>query len=120
LQELIQNADDAGATEVRFLVDSRQHPRDGLPNEHFKKYQGPALYAWNDAYFKREDWDCLAKIERSDKEKEVLKVGRFGLGFLSVFHVTGKCVCFLLYSHYCAWMVFNTNTDLYIHEIWTI
>ena len=89
MQELIQNADDAGATEVRFLVDPRQHPIEGLPNEHFKKYQGPALYAWNDATFQHNDWDCLAKIERSEKEKEVLKVGRFGLGFLSVFHVTG-------------------------------
>ena len=89
MQELIQNADDAGATEVRFLVDPRQHPTEGLPNEHFKEYQGPALFAWNDATFKRDDWDCLAKIEGSEKEKEVLKVGRFGLGFLSVFHVTG-------------------------------
>ena len=89
MQELIQNADDAGATEVRFLVDPREHPPEGLPNEHFKKYRGPALFAWNDATFKRNDWDCLAKIDRSEKEKEVMKVGRFGLGFLSVFHVTG-------------------------------
>ena len=58
-------------------------------DEGLRRYQGPALYAWNDAVFERQDWKCLAKIEQSGKEKEVLKVGRFGLGFLSVFHVTG-------------------------------
>ena len=89
LQELIQNADDAGASEVRFLLDPRQHSTDDLVEDGLSRYQGPALYAWNDAVFKKEDWECLAKIEQSGKEKEVLKVGRFGLGFLSVFHITG-------------------------------
>ena len=89
LQELIQNADDAGASEVRFLLDPRQHSTDDLLEDGLSQYQGPALYAWNDAVFKKEDWKCLAKIEQSGKEEEVLKVGRFGLGFLSVFHITG-------------------------------
>lgn len=40
--------------------------------------------------FKREDWKSLAKINRSSKKEDILKVGRFGLGFLSVFHLTGK------------------------------
>ena len=53
------------------------------------RYQGPALYAWNDAVFKRDDWKFLAKIQQSGKEKNALKIGRFGLGFLSVFHLTG-------------------------------
>ena len=58
------------------------------------QYQGPALYAWNDAVFEKEDWQGLAKIEQSCKENEVLKIGRFGLGFLSVFHITGNlCEC---------------------------
>ena len=90
LQELIQNADDAGATEVRFLLDPRQHSTENLLEDELAQDQGPALYAWNDAVFKSEDWQCLAKIEQSGKEKEVLKVGRFGLGFLSVFHITGN------------------------------
>lgn len=55
----------------------------------FEKYQGPALYAWNDAVFKKDDWKSLAKIDRSSKKSDVLKVGRFGLGFQSVFHITG-------------------------------
>lgn len=58
----------------------------------FEKYQGPALYAWNDAVFKKEDWSSLAKIDRSSKKSDVLKVGKFGLGFQSVFHITGIAI----------------------------
>jgi sacsin len=60
----------------------------------FDAYQGPALYAWNSAVFKGDDWTSLGKINQSSKEEDVLKVGRFGLGFQSVFHITGiMCVC---------------------------
>lgn len=89
MQELIQNADDAKATEVKFLVDSRWHSCANYLDDSFKEFQGPALYAWNNATFAPDDWKSLGKIEQSKKEDQVLKVGRFGLGFLSVFHITG-------------------------------
>ena len=57
--------------------------------ENFEQYQGSALYSWNNAVFKKEDWKSLGKISQSSKEKDILKVGRFGLGFQSVFHITG-------------------------------
>ena len=88
-QELIQNADDAQAMKVGFLIDWRYHPTHDVMFDNFEKYQGPALYAWNDAVFKKNDWYSLGKISQSSKEKDVLKVGRFGLGFQSVFHITG-------------------------------
>ena len=75
---------------MRFLLDPRQHSTALLLEDGLSGYQGPALYAWNDAVFKKDDWECLAKIEQSNKKKELLKVGRFGLGFLSVFHITGN------------------------------
>ena len=75
---------------MKFLVDSREHdPVDTLFSPRFKPFQGPALYAWNNAQFSRKDWLSLAKINRSSKEKDELKIGRFGLGFMSVFHLTG-------------------------------
>jgi hypothetical protein len=52
--------------------------------------QGPALLAYNDACFTEEDWDGILLMYRSIKEKDALKVGRFGLGFKSVFHMTGR------------------------------
>ena len=89
LQELIQNADDATATEVKFRLDRRQHLSSDLVNPALAPFQGPALYAWNNATFKEEDWEHYGKMEDSSKEKDALKVGRFGVGFLSVFHITG-------------------------------
>lgn len=55
-------------------------------------FQGPALLAYNNAEFKEEDWEHFGKMENSGKETAALKVGRFGVGFLSVFHITGKCL----------------------------
>ena len=94
---MIQNADDAQAGHVGFLIDWRQHPTDDVMNPNFKEYQGPALYAWNSAVFKDNDWTSLGKINQSSKEEDVLKVGRFGLGFQSVFHITGTYMC-IFYS----------------------
>ena len=64
--------------------------------DNFERYQGPALYAWNNGVFKREDWGSLCKINQSSKEEDALKVGRFGLGFMSVFHITGIFRCILV------------------------
>ncbi|XP_065842083.1 sacsin-like isoform X2 [Oscarella lobularis] len=90
LKELIQNADDAGATEVQFLLDARPdaYGRETLINPELARFQGPALYAQNNAVFKDSDWDSIQTLRRSVKEKDPLKVGRFGIGFNSVYHLT--------------------------------
>ena len=49
----------------------------------------PSLYAYNNANFTDDDWDGLISLGISGKSKNALKVGRFGLGFKSVFHLTG-------------------------------
>ena len=54
--------------------------------------QGPALYAYNNAEFSPDDWEGIRMLCVSKKDKDPMKVGRFGLGFKSVFHVTGKLV----------------------------
>ena len=51
--------------------------------------QGPALYVYNDAVFTADDWKGIRMLNDSVKEKDPMKVGRFGLGFKSVFHMTG-------------------------------
>ena len=51
--------------------------------------QGPALYAYNDAVFSENDWKGIGMLQDSVKNKDPMKVGRFGLGFKSVFHLTG-------------------------------
>ena len=86
---MIQNADDASATEVEFLLDLTHHGTEFLIHPDVAKYQGPALYAWNNSVFDADDWEGIRNIGDSWKEMEVLKVGRFALGFISVYHLTG-------------------------------
>ncbi|KAM9602483.1 sacsin isoform 2-T4 [Morphnus guianensis] len=88
LKELIQNAEDAGATEVRFLYDETQYGTETLWSKDMAQYQGPAFYAYNDAIFTPEDWHGIQEIARSRKKDDPLKVGRFGIGFNSVYHIT--------------------------------
>ena len=90
LQELIQNADDAGAKEVKFLYDSREHGCNFMRHPGLANHQGPALYAYNDALFTEEDWDRIRSLMDSIKKDDPLKVGRFGVGFNSVYHITGN------------------------------
>lgn len=58
---------------------------------------GPAFYAYNDAIFTPEDWHGIQEIARSRKKDDPLKVGRFGIGFNSVYHITGT---FSRYFHF--------------------
>uniref|UniRef100_A0A3Q2FV80 HEPN domain-containing protein n=1 Tax=Cyprinodon variegatus TaxID=28743 RepID=A0A3Q2FV80_CYPVA len=88
LKELIQNADDARATEVIFIHDERSYGTEGLWNDNLGQHQGPALYAYNNAVFTDEDWERIQKAGRSGKINDPNKIGRFGIGFNSVYHIT--------------------------------
>ena len=53
--------------------------------------QGPALYVYNNAEFTKEDWaGIISPRVGSEKKKSPEKVGKFGLGFSSVYHLTGQ------------------------------
>ena len=90
MQELLQNADDAGAKTVHFYIDQRKHATQKLIHPKLCDFQGPALVCFNDAAFKPEDWVGIQNIENSVKVDNPLKVGQFGIGFNSVYHITGK------------------------------
>ncbi|XP_041369664.1 sacsin-like [Gigantopelta aegis] len=92
-KEMIQNAEDAGARQVKVLYEGRQCNRtEDLAQleypSHLKALQGPGLCVFNDAKFTEKDWEGIQMIQSSNKEQDRLKVGRYGLGFKSVFHVT--------------------------------
>ncbi|KAI0491374.1 hypothetical protein KFK09_025634 [Dendrobium nobile] len=88
LKELIQNADDAGATKVVFCLDRRFHGVDSLLSSELSQFQGPALLAYNDAVFTEEDFVSISRIGDSKKHSQSWKTGRFGVGFNSVYHLT--------------------------------
>ena len=87
---MIQNADDAGATRVQFYVDCRHHDSGSLLHGGLAPYQGPALVSANDAVFSVEDWEGIQSLQQSIKADDPFKVGRFGIGFNSVYHLTGE------------------------------
>ena len=86
---MVQNADDARATVVQFYVDSRTHGTNSLVHKDLASLQGPALLSVNDAIFSDNDWKSIQKPQQSLKAEDPFKVGRFGIGFNSVYHLTG-------------------------------
>ncbi|XP_048734804.2 sacsin-like [Ostrea edulis] len=89
-KEIVQNADDAKATKVCFLYDERNNMdcRTKLIDEHMESCQGPALWAYNDALFSHTDLENIAKLSGATKAEDLSKVGKFGLGFCSVYNLT--------------------------------
>lgn len=77
--ELLQNAEDAGATQIKFIQheDCLEVLHDGHP-------------------FSLDNLQGLCDIGKSDKIGDLNQIGEFGVGFKSVF---GICETVRLYSH---------------------
>ena len=86
-RELVQNADDAGAQRLGLVVLER-----GWPDARNSLLRGPALLVANDGAFPDKDREALHKAIGGSKEDEVGKIGTFGIGLKSVFHI---CEAFL-------------------------
>ena len=90
IKELLQNADDAEASEMNVCYDARYHTdkRRSLFFPGMAKCHGPALVVNNNAMFSKEDFQNITKLAGATKEGKVLKIGKFGVGFCSVYHIT--------------------------------
>lgn len=86
-RELVQNADDAGAQRLGLAVLER-----GWPDAQNSLLHGPALLVANDGAFPDKDREALHKAIGGSKEDAVDKIGTFGIGLKSVFHI---CEAFL-------------------------
>ena len=93
LNELIQNADDAGATTVKIVYSSHRYKSKSLLGPRLAEWQGPALYVYNDATFTESDFVNLSRIGQGSKLSRLETTGRFGLGFNA-----GVCVAAPVYS----------------------
>jgi hypothetical protein len=82
VRELVQNADDACAERLVFVV--LDH---GWKNARNTLLRGPGLLIANDGPFPARDQDGLHRAVGGSKGADTGKVGRFGVGFKSVFHI---------------------------------
>lgn len=80
VKEILQNADDAGATELHFaivpLLNGTRHPM----------LSSAALVVLNNGIFLKKHEDALSEIGIGSKAAEEATVGKFGLGMKSIFH----------------------------------
>src|SRR5436190_2682229 len=89
LKELLQNADDAGATEVSVILDQRE-PRGELAPE-YASLCGPALLVRNNSGFRlgseagqeHDDFKAIRDVAGGHKRAMATAAGRFGIGFNS-------------------------------------
>ena len=86
-RELVQNADDASARRLGLTV--LEH---GWPDAQNSLLRGPALLVANDGAFPDKDREALHKAIGGSKEDNEDKIGTFGIGLKSVFHI---CEAFL-------------------------
>ena len=82
MRELVQNADDAGATRLTFAVLDRGYPeaQNGL-------LHGPALLVANNGAFSPQDREGIHRAIGGTKEEDADKIGTFGIGLKSAFHI---------------------------------
>ncbi|CAG8800260.1 1774_t:CDS:2, partial [Dentiscutata erythropus] len=101
--EFLQNADDAGARKICFVIDERDHRKfnnwfgllcknadkqNSLLSDEMNQWQGPALWIYNDAEFTQHDFESLKKLGMGGKRDDKTKIGRFGIGFNCAYHLT--------------------------------
>ena len=79
---------------MHFYLDSRQHGSQSLIYPSLGQFQGPALLSYNDAMFQEKDWQRIRKMQQSVKAEDPFKIGKFGIGFNSVYHITGVCIAY--------------------------
>ena len=91
LRELLQNADDAKATEIEFVLDTARYNTEPLIHPDLAEYHGPALLIRNNSVFSAKDFESLSSVGDSAKRLDLTTTGKFGQGFNSVSLHVASC-----------------------------
>ncbi|EZG67082.1 hypothetical protein GNI_071940 [Gregarina niphandrodes] len=83
-KEALQNADDAGATKFKLILD---HRRIVNFEPSFERFAGCALLIYNNGTFSAADWMSFQQMFESYKAHDALSIGKYGMGSRSFFHM---------------------------------
>ena len=76
LMELLQNADDAGASSFQLLLDTASYSTDSILSPRMAAWQGPALLAFNNAVFNPSDFHAISRIGQDSKLQRPAATGK--------------------------------------------
>jgi hypothetical protein len=96
LSEFLANAVDAGAQTFGIAMNETQLPAG--PISAFSAameplLRSPSLVIHNDGLFTEDDWNGICDIGQGGKATRGNTIGRFGLGALTMFHLTEVGIC---------------------------
>lgn len=92
LLEFLANASDAGATEFNVLLDQKPAPANVLISPRCSNFQSvPALVIHNNSVFEDDDFKGILRTGVGGKVGRKDTIGQFGLGALTMFHITEVC-----------------------------
>ena len=86
--ELLQNADDANASRIHYVLDKRHHGTKYILEDTMTETQGPALCVFNDSAFSDDDLEGISRLGQGSKKDDFAKIGQFGIGFNAVYGLT--------------------------------
>eukprot|EP01125_Pyxidicula_operculata_P009975 TRINITY_DN3287_c0_g1_i12.p1 TRINITY_DN3287_c0_g1~~TRINITY_DN3287_c0_g1_i12.p1 ORF type:complete len:567 (-),score=63.98 TRINITY_DN3287_c0_g1_i12:1455-3155(-) len=86
--EFVQNAEDAGATKLKFIFDSSTYPTQTLLSPSMASYQGPSLIIYNNAPMTEEDFKAINHLRSGHKKEKRDMIGQFGTGLNIAYHLT--------------------------------
>jgi len=105
LMEFLANAADAEATEFGVTLDITQHPFQ-KDHQFVEGLRGlcshPSLIVHNNGIFTSSDWEGICSVGSGSKKESIngkLKIGRFGLGALSMFYFTEVLLMLRIYEY---------------------
>ena len=101
-KEFIQNAEDAGASEIAFILNQREFSaNDGelfSDSENWSKlHKLPSLLIYNNKTLTEDDLIGITKLGRGNKWDSLESIGQFGVGFNVAYHIT-DCPMYLSYG----------------------